>query len=308
MSFTNTKDRFFEAYDTFSKWLSQRSKPVRKAVYSVFGALLKLVYLLPGSSVRQTAVALTAHTGHRSPRRLYWEYVRQFLMGFDRAERIRHGFGAEIDDTLSIPDRGRMEKLLEKGGFILVLPHAHSAIPMARCLNRIHPLLSIVRVSKNKNRAAAQYELYEKIGCAFVDVRSADPATVARAILKALKQGHIIAAMVDRIDEPPSDTVNAARDMAAVTAFGETVGVQTWPARYAQRAGVPIVPGTVLQTDDEMQLVLGEAVTPTAEIASTTQAWMRELEQLLREYPQEWIFWLDKHWSRVLRRNPPARN
>ena len=52
-------------------------------------------------------------------------------------------------------------------------------------------------------------------------------------------------------------------------------------------------------------LILGEIVDPTDDLVATTRAWMAGLERLLRRHPQEWAFWLDKHWSRVLRRNPP---
>ncbi|WP_171210381.1 MULTISPECIES: hypothetical protein [unclassified Ruegeria] len=306
MSFTKTKDRIFLAYETFSGWLARRSRPVRKLFYAVVGWVLRLIYVLPGNHVRYTAIALSAHVDHPSPRRLFKEYVRKLLLGFDRAERIRHGFGEEIDETLIVQDRERFERLFENGSFILVLPHAHGAIPMARCLSNSYPILSIVRVSKDKNRAEAQHRLYHSVGCEFVDVREADPTFVARIILRTLKRDGIVVAMVDRIDEPPTQVLSPARDLAAVSAFGEIVGVQTWPARYAQKAGVPILAATVVQTETELHLVLGQSVMAGGDLVSTTQNWVSELEHLLRQYPQEWIFWLDKHWSRVLRRNPPV--
>ena len=61
----------------------------------------------------------------------------------------------------------------------------------------------------------------------------------------------------------------------------------------------------VEQTETELRLILGKTVVPTPDLRATTQDWMSELELLFRTYPQEWAFWLDKHWSRVLRKSPP---
>jgi lauroyl/myristoyl acyltransferase len=305
MSFSKTKDRFFSFYETIASWLARRPRPIRRAVYSVFGTVLWGIYLLPGNKVRPTLVALVKHIGSSSPAKIYMEFVRNLFLGIDRLERVRHGFGAEIDEMLVIPESNRIEQLLDQKGFILVLPHVHGSFAMARGLSQVYPVMSLVRLTKNKKRADAQWNLYQQIGCDVLDVRNENPTSVARKMLRKLKTGTIVVGVVDGIDNPPTGPTDETGDLVSALAFGERIGVTSWPARFAIKAGVPIVPATVELTDTEIRLILGKTIVPTANMGTTTQDWMNELELLFRTYPKEWAFWLDKHWSRVLRKNPP---
>ena len=305
MSFSQTKDRLFSFYERISDWLARRPPPVRRAVYSVFSGIMWVIYWLPGNQVRPTLAALAKHIGASSPVRIYRQYVRNFFLGIDRFERVRHGFGAEIDDMLAIPERDRIDQLLGEKGLILVLPHLHGSFAMVRALSQIYPVMSLVRLTRDKKRADAQWDLYRKIGCDVLDVRNSDPTTTARKMLRALKKGKIVIGVVDRIGTPPPAPDDGAGELVRALAFGQDVGVMTWPARFGSKAGVPILPAMVEQTDTELRLILGKAVVPTTDMRATTQDWMSELELLLRTYPQEWAFWLDKYWSRVLRKSPP---
>lgn len=305
MSFSNTKNRLYSVYDRFGRWLARRSHPIRRAVYSVFGMVFWIIYLLPSNQVRPTLVALTKHIGSSSPARLYGQYVRKLFLGIDRLERVRHGFGAEFDDKLVIPERERLEKLLEHKGFMLVMPHVHGSFAMARGLSQVYPVMSLVRNTRNEKRSAAQWELYEKVGCEVMDVRNEDPVTVARTMLRKLKSKTIVIGIVDRIEYPSRKSTGQSGDMLNVLAFGEEIDAPSWPARFALKSGAPIVPATVEQTDTELRLILGKTVVPSENLVTTTQEWMTEIETLCRTYPQEWAFWLDKRWSKLLRKNPP---
>lgn len=305
MSFSTTKDRAFSVYEKMSSWLARRSSPVRAAIYGIFGGIFWVAYLFPGSSLRPAMAGLAHHLGAPSKAALFRQYVRRFLQGTDRVERVRHGFGSDLDGVLEIPDRARLDAMLEGGGVFLALPHVHSSIAMVRCLAQSHSVLAVVSLTRNKSRADAQRALYAQMGCDFLDVRSEEPGTVARRILKALKSGMIVAGTVDRIQAAPEQPFDKTRDIVRVTAFGEPVGFGAWPTRFATKAKAPIVPAVVAQTPDRMRLILGDAVEPTDEVVETTQAWVSGLEGLIREYPEEWTFSLDKHWSRVLRRASP---
>lgn len=306
MGFARTKDRIFAGYEMFSGWLARRPLWVRKTVYAGFGGAFWAAYLFPGSSIRPTMAGLASHVGESSPARLFGGYVRRFLSGTEMAERVRHGRGSDIADILDIPDKARLDRLLATGGVFLALPHLHASVAMSQCLARSYPVLAVVSLTRNKDRAAAQRALYSQLGCAFLDVRSEEPGTVARQILRALRDGKIVAGTVDRIQTAPDVPFDKARDLVRATAFGSPVGVGAWPTRFAGKVGAHVVPAIVEQTGGRLRLVLGREVSPDADIVASTQEWVTELERLLKSRPQEWQFSVDKHWSRVLRRPPMA--
>jgi lauroyl/myristoyl acyltransferase len=43
-----------------------------------------------------------------------------------------------------------------------------------------------------------------------------------------------------------------------------------------------------------------------AAVRAAVQDWCRWFEGKLRESPENWLFWLDKRWSRFLRATPRA--
>ncbi len=179
---------------------------------------------------------------------------------------------------------------------------------MGRGLARRYPILALVRSTANEKRAASEWQIYKNLGCEFLDIRLESATTVARKVLGALNDGRLVVGTVDRIRQPPSiqNPIDPAADTVRATAFGEPIGITGWPARFAWKAAVPIVPATVVQTDDTISLRIGAAVVPSEHILSTTQAWVSELERLLRTHPEEWTFALDKHWSGILRNSSPG--
>ena len=300
MGFSTTKDRIFAGYETVSAWLARRPRWVRTAVYGAFGGVFYVVYALPGNSVRPTMKALAARVG-AAPWPLFRQYVRRFLSGTALAERIRHGYGGELNEMLDLPDNDHLDDMLKDKGIFLALPHMHASFAMVFCLSQNYPVLAVVNLTRNPKRAEAQRALYQQANCDLVDVRSEEPAVVARKILKALKSGTIVVGTVDRIQTAPQEPVDKARDIVRVTAFGAPVGYGGWPTRFATKARAPIVAGAVEQTRQHLRLHLSEPVVPTDDMQDTTQAWVSELEVLVRSHPTEWAFSLDKHWSRVLR-------
>lgn len=308
MSFTTTKDRVWVVYDVLAAWLARRSTPVRKIGYSVFGAVLLTAYALPRNSVRPTFVALARLAGAGAPRVLFGKYVKGFLRGINRIEQVRHGFTDVIDDMLRIPDEERLESILSTRGVVLAIPHTHSSLAMGRGLSRRYPILAVVRSTANEKRAASEWQIYKNLGCEFLDIRLESATSVARKILGALNDGRIVVGTVDRLQPPPpiQHPIDAAKDTVRAQAFGEPIGIAGWPARFASKAGAPILPATVVQAADTISLRLGAAVEPSDDTLATTQAWVAELEKLLRTHPEEWTFALDKYWSRILRDASPS--
>ena len=302
MSFTKTKDRLWGLYDRFAGWLAHRPKPVRRAGHWVFGGVLWVAYFKPGGTVRTTFTALAKLVHEEKPARLFGNFVRSFMRGMDRTEQIRHGFTDEVDAMLTIPEQAKLDALLETQGVLLVIPHTNASLSLGRGLAQRYPVTALVRASRNEQRAASVAELYDRIGCDYMNVRNENPGTVARKVLKALAEKRLIIGTVDRIQNaPPSETpVNGKTDMVRATAFGEPIGIAGWPARFAARGKNPILPVMVDQTDSGMSLIMGEPIIPTKDIVETTQKWVSGMEQLVRAYPDEWAFSLDKYWSRVL--------
>lgn len=300
MGFTRVKDYCFNTYDVFAGWLARRPRRVRFGVYWIVGLIMWTIYLLPGNRVRPTMAALSKHVSGLSPGRLFGEYVRRLISGLDLAERVRHGFGAEVDGLLTIEDEQRLATLLEKGGVFLALPHLHASVAMTRALAKRYPVLLIARLTTNKKRAEAQWQLFAQLGCDVVDARNEPSSSVARKTLRALRSGKIVIGTVDRIRPPPADDVDAARGQVRSVVFGQSVGVESWPTRFAMEAKAPIVPATARQIGNGVNLILGKAILPTASVVETTQSWVDEVVNLIRENPEEWNFCLDKHWSKAL--------
>jgi lauroyl/myristoyl acyltransferase len=139
--------------------------------------------------VRPTMVGLAKHVGAPSATALFRRYVRHFVKEAELAERVSHGFGSELDGVLTITDKAVLDKHLETGGVFLALPHLHASVAAIRCLSQTYPVLAIVRLTRDQDRARAQHNLYKQVGCDFLDVRGEAPTTVERQILKALKAG-----------------------------------------------------------------------------------------------------------------------
>ena len=310
-SFTRFKDRTWFGFDAVTRWLATAPSLVQDIGFGLLGSSLWLVYALPGNPLRKTTVAFSETIGQGPPRALFAKFVRRFALGQRRMEILRSGQTDQIDPLLMIPQQARIADLLRDGnGIVLVMPHCHASVVIVRGLALRFPTLMLVREAANPARAASQQQYYDQLGCEVLDVRSSNDATVARAVLNALRQGKIVIGVVDRIkDAPPADApIDKGRDAVRAMAFGAPVGVVGWPVRFATKCGAPILPAMVEQSRDAVTLHLADPITLTDPLAAS-QAWLGALETLMRRYPHDWLFVYDKYWSRVLQKRlalPPA--
>ena len=301
-SFTRFKDRISGTANAASKWLGAAPKPVRAVGYGVLRGSLWLIYFFPRSHLRKTAGNYAPAIGQDNPRRLYGGFVDGLTRTAYRMELLGQGRGSEIDALLQIPEQDRLERLVaEGGGALLLMPHCHGSLLMVRGLAERYPLLFLMRAPKDEARAAMQMRFFDQMSCEVVDVRRSNEATVARAVLRSLRKGKIVIGAVDRIRKAPSENepVSKTEDNVRVSVFGQVAGFVGWPARFAAKAGVPILPVMVEHTDDAIRLHLGEPIT-AGEIQATTQAWVIALEGFFNRFPLDWIFVYDKHWARLL--------
>ncbi|MEP5090309.1 MAG: hypothetical protein ABJR23_12870 [Paracoccaceae bacterium] len=293
-----------------TKGIATAPKPVQDVGYALVRAFLWIAYILPGSPLRGTASDFSCAVMEGPPRRLYRGFVVRFTQALKRMELLRLGRTDEIDSLLRIPDQARLDALLkDQSGVVLVVPHCHGSVLMVRGLAARYPTLMLMRGPAKESRAKTQRPYYAHIGCELLDVRYSSDLVVARAVIRAMRQGKIVVGIVDRISKAPPENapVNKDTDTIRAVAFGQPVGFVGWPARFAEKCNAPILPAMVEQSPEALTLHIGDAIKTDCQI-KTTQAYVSGLEQFCRQFPMDWGFVYDKQWARVLRGSARQKN
>jgi len=117
----------------------------------------------------------------------------------------------------------------------------------------------------------------------------------ARAILKALRANEAVGILIDQ---------NASLEQGVfVDFFGVPACAGTGFAKLAVRSGAAVVPGFALWSEAERRYVL--RFYPPVEISGDAEAdtrrLHRQLEEVIREYPDQWL-WIHRRW----RTRPPG--
>lgn len=299
MNFTTFKDRAWRGYDWSVRMLFRLPTPIVRAGLTSFASILWIGWLLPDGKIRRTFRALSARSGDGSPAGIYRRFISGFALTLYRFERLRQGNTAEFGAILDIPEDQRLQEILSRGGVMLMMPHVHGSLGMAEALAQRYPLTFVVRSAKDDGRAAHQMKYYAHMSCDVLDVRRTDDVAVTRGIIRALRQGRIVLAAGDLVKKAPAETFDARKDLVRVDAFGQPVGALGWPARFAKKAGVPVVPVMVVQREDRLTLLLGDPI-DEADLQENTQAWMSGMLDLVCQHPADWTFVLDKQWMKLL--------
>jgi Kdo2-lipid IVA lauroyltransferase/acyltransferase len=117
----------------------------------------------------------------------------------------------------------------------------------------------------------------------------------AREALRALREGALLVTPVDQNQK--------RHDGVFVELFGVPACTTSGPARLALRTGVPIVPAFLVrdgESDQHRLIVLSDVeIVRTgdreADIVATMQRCSNVIEQMLRQYPEQWI-WFHRRW------------
>ncbi len=112
----------------------------------------------------------------------------------------------------------------------------------------------------------------------------------ARAILKALAANEAVGILIDQ---------NASIDTGVfVDFFGRPACAGTGFAKLAARSGAAVIPGFAIWSDRERRYVLRfyPPVPMTGDAARDTQALQSQLESVIREYPDQWL-WIHRRWK-----------
>lgn len=112
----------------------------------------------------------------------------------------------------------------------------------------------------------------------------------ARSILKALAANQAVGILIDQ---------NSAADAGVfVDFFGMPACAATGIAKLAAHSGAPVIPGFALWSAEEQRYVLRfyPPVTITGDAARDTQALQTRLEEVIRSYPDQWL-WIHRRWK-----------
>ncbi|MEO8369912.1 MAG: lysophospholipid acyltransferase family protein [Candidatus Solibacter sp.] len=112
----------------------------------------------------------------------------------------------------------------------------------------------------------------------------------ARAILKALAANQAVGILIDQ---------NAGLDDGVfVDFFGMPASAGTGFAKFAAHSGAVVLPGFALWNETERRYVLRfyPAIEMTGDVARDTQALQSKLEEVIREYPDQWL-WIHRRWK-----------
>ena len=112
----------------------------------------------------------------------------------------------------------------------------------------------------------------------------------ARQIMRALKKNEAVGILIDQ---------NVGLDEGAfIDFFGTPACAGTAFARLAARTGAAVIPGFALWNAAESRYVLKfyPLVEMTGEVVEDTRRVHAVIEQVIREYPEQWL-WLHRRWK-----------
>lgn len=153
---------------------------------------------------------------------------------------------------------------------------------------------------------ARKLKWYGALGAEIV-LRPRHTSTVKDAVayLNVLRRGGVLAITPDLLAEVPQGVETQV--------FGRQARVHGGAFAIAIAAGAPmIVPYFRWQPDSTLLVSCERAPEPPTGCERATanrlalENWWTWFEQKLRSNPENWLFWLDKSWSRFLRRKSHA--
>ena len=129
-----------------------------------------------------------------------------------------------------------------------------------------------------------------------VSVQTIYQDDAVRQVHKHLKAGEIIGLLPDQ----DRDSVRGI----FVDFFGRPAYTSVAPVKFAMASGTPILPAFMVRMPgDRYKLLLGNLMRPkiegndrTASIRKYTEAWMKDFEEVIRRYPEQWG-WMHDRWK-----------
>jgi KDO2-lipid IV(A) lauroyltransferase len=200
----------------------------------------------------------------------------------------------EIQKMVKVEGMEHLEKAYSSGkGVIGVTGHISNFELLAAYVSlRGYKLSAIGRELYDPRLNALLIKNREKMG-----VQNIYSTASAKEVIKVLNSGRMVGVLMDQ------DTSRVKGIF--VKFFGRLARTPVGPAILALRFNSPIVPMTIVQTEKEdYRIIIREEIKPLSEktreenIYYLTQKCTDFLEEVIREYPDQWV-WMHKRWLRT---------
>jgi len=206
----------------------------------------------------------------------------------------------KFDDTIGILDAA----VAERRGVIVASPHWSGHELVAAMISRRHPMVMLVRQAPTVERMQRKLKWYRAIDAELV-LRPNAASTIKDAVayLNVLKSGKLLGITPDLLANPGEGV--------EVRIFGRLARLHAGAFSLAVIARAPIIRTSFRwESDTSVYCIFDRAPMnfDTAErdvaVRTALQDWCDWFEAKLRVAPENWLFWLDKRWSRFLRDAP----
>src|SRR4029077_4892970 len=235
-------------------------------------------------------------------RRLGW-FLASALAVFPPGTKASAVFDEiKFDQSIAVLDAA----VAEGRGAVIISPHWCGHELVAAEVNRRRRMTLLVRQASSSERMARKLKWYGALGVEIV-LRPKHTSTVRDAVayLNVLRRGGVLAIPPDLLVEAPQGVETQV--------FGRQASVHGGAFAIAIAAGAPmILPYFRWQPDSTLLVSCERAPEPPTGCERATanrlalENWWIWFEQKLRSNPENWLFWLDKRWSRFLRRKSHA--
>ena len=232
-----------------------------------------------------------------------WHSLNVYTHGIERSG---------VTDQLELdPDTVRhLDEAVARGkGVVLVSPHMFLHEIVAGLIHRRHPVTAVVRESKDPAWGQIKVRWYNTaLGLEMLArPRRSSVAREIGSMLRVLRAGQILGITPDVLTSP--------RTGVPVRLFARTVSLSPGMILLAMRAGAALVTGRYhwfrdpsAPSGERLRVVVNEPLElpKTSDLEAALrdglQRWCVAFEAQLRSSPGAWLFWLDKGWTKVLRR------
>ena len=188
--------------------------------------------------------------------------------------------GANIADYLIETNRGCVSLAAHTGNFEL----------LAATFARLGSKLTVVARSP---KYSALHDLFQNIRGEYgMNLLWREDVAIARKLMTALQQGHIVALLIDQDTNLP----NSFADF-----FGLEAAIPISPIRLALRAKVPLFTSFIYRTGWSSHEIKVEEIcgleTPALREEEILSLYNSRLEKIIRAHPMQWPWW-HKRWRR----------
>src|ERR1022692_3972569 len=235
---------------------------------------------------RNLAMALPEFTPRRHAQIVdgVFRSIARILVTFAKFPAIRRGYlgqwirleGGEYFDQAQRAGRGVLVATAHLGNWELsAFAHALMTAPMNVVVRPLDNPLIDALVERRR---------------ALTGNRPIGKKDFARAILKALAANQAVGILIDQ---------NASLDTGVfVDFFGVPASAGTGFAKFARHSGAAVIPGFALWNELEQRYVLRfyPPLEMTGDAVRDTQTLQSKLEEVIREYPDQWL-WIHRRWK-----------